>query len=332
MTFDAIMKELKQGKYKPIYALHGEESYFIDQISDYIEDNALPESEKSFNQTILYGKDTDYLTLMDIVRRYPMMSPYQVVILKEAQQMRDFDKLENYVQNPSTTTIFVICHKYKKIDSRKTLAKKLKEKAVFFYSEPLKDYKVPEWIQSFLSEKGMKIDQKAAVLLEEYLGSDLSKIANSIEKLMLNVPKGESISSAHIEKYIGISKDYNVFELNNALMKKDVLKANKIINYFISNPKATHIMVVVGVLYSLFSKLYMMHSIPRASDDQLASIARVPKFFLGDYKMGLKNYSADKTEHVISLLHEYDIKAKGVNAGNLAEGDLYKELLFKIMH
>ena len=332
MTFEAIMKDLKQGKFAPVYTLQGEEPYFIDQISDYIEANALPEAEKAFNQTIVYGKEINYLNLMDIVRRYPMMSPHQVVILKEAQQMKDLDKLEAYIENPMPSTIFVICHKHKKVDMRRTFAKKLKEKSVFFTSEPIREGKVPDWIESYLSSRGVNIDPRASILLEEYLGTDLSKIVNSLDKLLINVEAGKAISTADIEKYIGISKDYNVFELNNALMKRDVLKANKIINYFGSNPKSVQMPVLMGALYSLFSKIYQMHAMPGADDRALASQLKIPPFFVRGYKEAGRNYSAAKTESVIELLHIYDLKSKGVNAYNPNHSELMRELVYKILH
>lgn len=342
MTFESIITDLKQKRYFPIYFLHGEESYYIDKISEYIEKNVLNDVEKSFNQTIFYGKDTDVLTLMDAVKRYPMMSNLQVVIVKEAQDLKNFppkeskekskDPLVSYIENPLKSTILVFCYKNKSPDKRTTFAKLLKDKTVFFESAPLYENQIPAWISSYLSGKSRNISPNASLLLTEYLGNDLSKISNELEKLILNVPKEKTIGVDDIEKNIGISKEYNIFELQNALGAKDVLKSNKIINYFIANPKSNPLVLTIGFLYSFFSKIFLYHHNSRLNDKELALAMSVNPFFLKDYKMAGRNFSLGKTEQIISLLLQTDIRSKGVNNQNTEDGELLKELTYSILH
>jgi DNA polymerase-3 subunit delta len=340
MTADDILKDLKNRKYKPLYLLHGEEPYFIDQVSNFAEHQLLPEAEKGFNQTVLYGKDTDIMTVLNAAKRYPMMADYQVVLVKEAQDMKwgrdDDDKksinpLLNYLENPLPSTILVFCYKYGKFDKRKKTYKAIEKNGVIFESAPLYDSKIPGWIETFVTGKGYQVNPQASAMLAEYLGNDLSKIANEMEKLMLNVPAGQMITMQHVQDNIGISKEYNVFELQSALSRKDPFKVNQIINYFEANPKANPIVLVLGNLNNFFSKVLLYHYAKDRSPQSLARELGVSPYFIKDYELAARNYNYAKSMQVISLLREYDLKSKGVdsNAGN---GELMKELMFKILH
>lgn len=330
-TYEQIIKDLKQKKYQPIYFLCGEEPYYIDKISDYIENNVLDEAEKSFNQTILYGRDTDAITIINEAKRYPMMAERQVVIVKEAQDIKKIEELNSYFENPTPTTLLVICYKKKSVDKRTAFGKIVSKKSVYFESVKLYDNKIPEWIDAYVKEKNYKIDPKASILLTEFLGNDLAKISNEIDKLILNISPNEIISPSLIEKFIGISKDYNVFELTKALGLKDVLKANKIVNYFAANPKNNPFILTISNLYSYFNKLIITHSLKNQSDNVIASELGVNPYFVKEYKSACANYDYKKLVEIISLLHEYDLKSKGMN-NNQEDSELLKELVFKILH
>lgn len=339
MTFEAILKDLKNKVYYPVYFLHGEESYYIDKIADYIEENVLTESEKEFNQSVLYGKETDVSTIVGSAKRFPMMSNYQVIIVKEAQEVRnliakdkDKDELLFYLENPLKSTILVFCYKYKEIDKRTKLAKVIEKKSVLFESKKIYENKVPDWIVSYLNAKAYHINPQATSLLTEYLGNDLSKVANELDKLMLNVKSNEEITVKHIEDNIGISKDFNIFELQNALGKKNILKANLIAKYFKANTKVNPLVVTIASLYSYFSKILIYHSLSDKSRNNVASALKVNPFFVSDYETTAKNYSLSKTIDIISYLREYDLKSKGVDSTGIEEGDLLRELVFKILH
>ena len=256
MTYPQIIKELKAKKYSPIYLLHGNEPYYIDKISRYVEENVLTEGEKSFNQMIMYGKDTDHKTLIDTCSRYPMMASHQVVILKEAQEMKTLKELLPYIEKPVHTTILVICFKHKKFDGRTKFGKLVKQKALIFESKKLYDNQIPDWIQSYLKDKKLSISPSASVLVAEYLGENLSKVSNELDKLAINLAPGTEVNEKHIQEQIGISKEYNVFELQKALGAKNVVKSNRIINYFISNPKKIHWSLLLEH-YLLFSQKYI---------------------------------------------------------------------------
>ncbi len=340
MTAADILKDLKNKKYKPIYLLHGEEPYYVDLVSDFVEHKLLSEAERGFNQTVFYGKDTDVMTVLNASKRYPMMADYQVVLVKEAQDMKwgndDADKkginpLLNYLENPLSSTILVFCYKYGKFDKRKKTYKAIEKSGLIFESAPLYDSKVPAWIEGFISEKGYRINQQASLMLAEYLGNDLSKIANELEKLMLNVPAGQEITLKHIQDNIGISKEYNVFELQTALSKKDAFKANQIINYFEANPKANPIVLVLGNLNNFFSKVLAFHYLSDKSPQSVAKALSVNPYFTKDYELAARNYNYGKTMQVISYLREYDLKSKGVDS-TTDHGGLMKELVFKILH
>ncbi|MAL59244.1 MAG: DNA polymerase III subunit delta [Flavobacteriaceae bacterium] len=326
-----IIGDIKQGTIAPIYFLMGEEPYYIDGISDYIEDHLLSEEEKGFNQMVLYGRD---ITIEDIVsnaKRYPMMAERQVVIVKEAQELsRTIENLVSYVENPQPTTVLVICYKYKKLDARKKLAKTIKKSGVLFESNKLYENQVPDWIRRVLAGKGYTITPKASQMLTEFLGNNLSKVNNELEKLQLIIKPGEQITPQIVEENIGISKDFNNFELQSAIATKDIKKAFGIVQYFGQNSKNHPIVMTVALLYSFFSKLLKYHSI---SDKSTAPKALgVNPYFIKEYQEAARNYPMKKVSAIVSAIREIDMKSKGVGAANLSQGDLLKELLVKIFN
>lgn len=333
-THDLILRDLKNKIYHPIYLLEGEEPYFIDLVSDYIENNLLPESERSFNQTILYGKDTTINEIRQRAMNYPMFSNYQVLIVKEAQMLKKWDDLLLYAEKPVKTTVLVLCHRYDNFDKRTKVAKAIQSTGVVMTTKKLYDNQVPEWIHQYLKERNLTIQQQAAEMLVEYVGNELSRVANELEKLILNVKPGKEISIDDIEDNIGISKEYNTFELNKAIGLKDVLKANRIVSYFKSNPKSSPLVVTIGSLFGYFSKIYLMHQAKPKTDGEIATVLGIRSFpvIINEYKAAARNYSAPKTEQVIALLHEYDLRSKGVNDNGSEEGALMKELVYKILH
>ena len=340
MTAADILKDLKNRKFKPLYLLHGEEPFYIDQISSYVEHQLLPDAEKGFNQTVFYGKDTDPMSVLNASKRYPMMADYQVVIVKEAQDMKwgkdDDDKktinpLLNYLENPLSGTILVFCYKYGKFDKRKKIYKAIEKNGLVFESTALYDNKIPGWIEAYITGRGYRISQQAAYMLTEYLGNDLSKIANELEKLMLNIAPGLEITLEQIHTNIGISKEYNIFELQTALGKKDIFKVNQVINYFGANPKANPLVLVLGNLNNYFSKVLAYHYVKDKSPQNLARELGVNPYFIKDYEQAARNYDYGKTIMIISYLREYDLKSKGVDSFT-DDGELLKELMFKILH
>lgn len=332
LTFDQIMADLKNRIYKPIYFLMGAESYYIDQITDYIGNNVLAESEKAFNQTVIYGRDVEIKDIDNMARRYPMMSSYQVVIVKEAQTIKNLDKLVYYAGSPLKSTILVINYKYKNLAKNKKLYKELNKTGVIFESKKLYDNQVPAWINKYLNKKLYTIDPVASVLLNDYLGTDLSKIVNELDKLVISLPENTKITTVHVEENIGISKDYNNFELQNALTKKDVIKANRIIKYFGQNQKENPIVLTINSLYYFFRKILIYHFIKDKSNRNVASILQINPYFVKDYQNSARKYNPKKVVQVISYLREYDLKSKGL--GNVSDKpeDLLKELMFKILH
>lgn len=331
ITFEFLMGDLANKIYHPVYLLHGEEPYFIDAVSDYIEGNVLSETEREFNQTIVYGRDTDIATLTGYARRYPMMANYQVLIVKEAQDLNRIEELQSYVEKPLPSTILVLCHKYGKLDERKGLARAIKKSGIIFESARLYDNKVPDWIGSYLRQRGHAITPKAAALLTEFLGADLGKIANELEKLLINLPAGARVDEDSIERNIGISKDYNVFELQKALALKDSQKAYRIVFHFAANPKENPLPKVIPMLYSFFSKVMTYHFLADKSQNAVAAELSIRPFFVNDYQQAARNFPPARTARVISLLREYDLKAKGVDNLSAGDGELMKELVFKIL-
>ena len=333
MTFEEIFKQLNEKSYRPIYFLMGEEPYFIDRITEHIADHVLTEEEKTFNQMILYGGDTDIPTVINTARRFPMMASRQVVIVREAQNLDRIEDLIHYVENPLESTLLVINYKYKKLDKRKKLFKALEKNSILFESKRLYDDKIPPWINSYLRSRGKKIEPKAAVILTEYLGNDLGKIANELEKLII-VLKSEQdiITAADIERNIGISKDYNNFELNNALAQRNVLKANRIVQYFGANQKNHPLALTITSIYFFFSRVLRYHFLPDKSSRNVASALKIEPFFIREYETAARNYPTAKTVRVISLLREYDLKSKGFGNVSAVPGELLKELIYKIIH
>lgn len=333
MEYKEIIKSIRQKQLKPVYFLHGEESYFIDAVTEVIENEVLNDAEKGFNQTILYGKDVDHLAIVDNARRYPMMSQYQVVILKEAQDMKTLTQLQSYIEHPLSSTVLCIAHKHKKLDMRTAFAKSLTKHAVVMESKPLYDNQVPDFIRNWLKDNKLQIDSHALDLMVEYLGTDLGKIINELEKLKINITEGGTITPEHIEKYIGISREYNVFELQKAIAQRNILQANKIINYFAENPKNAPFVMIVGNLYNFFAKIYQLYFVQNQSPaEQVKTLGLRSEWFLKDYVNAHKHFSRAKTEQVISLLKEFDLKSKGVDADNIEDSELMKELIFKILH
>lgn len=332
MTFNNLIVELRAGKYKAVYFLMGEEPYYIDVISDYIADHVLNEDEKSFNLQIMYGRDVTMDDVIASARRFPVMSQNQVVIVKEAQQMASLQGLEHYLNSPMESTILVFCYKHKKLDKRNKLAQIIAEKCVLFESDRLKEEKIPAWINSYLEAKGYQAEPKAPWLLVEFLGNDLGKIANELDKLILLLPENQMlVTSEQVEQNIGISKDYNNFELAKALTAKDILKANRIIGYFASNPAKNPLVLTLSYLFYFFSKVLLYHGISDKSRQNLAKEMGVPPYFINDYQQASTVFSLKKTREIISILREYDVKSKGV--GSVApDRELLRELVYKILH
>lgn len=338
MKANDILTSIKQRKYKPLYLLHGEESHYIDLISEAIEGSVLNESQKGFDQTVLYGKDVDFSTIISAAKRYPMMSDYQVIIIKEAQGLKwkvegEVESLVKYVENPMPSTILVFAYKHGKFDKRTKVYKAIDKAGVAFESEKLYENKLAAWITDEVKQQKRKIEPHAASLMAEYLGTDLSKIANELEKLLLNVPSDREISLSDIEKNIGISKDYNVFELNNALGKRDTVKAIQIVDYFASNPKSNPTVMVMGTLYGYFSKILKYHYLSDRSQQAVARELGVSPFFVKDYELAARNFNKLKLFQIIDILKDYDLKFKGLNVGpNTSENDLLREMIFKMLN
>ena len=328
-----IVNDIQKGNIKPIYFLMGEEPYYIDRISDFIEENVLSEEERGFNQMLIYGRDTSIDEIVSNAKRYPMMAERQVVIVKEAQDLsRTIEKLVDYAENPQPTTVLVVCYKYKKIDKRKKLYKAVNKSGVLFEGKRLYENKVGSWITGNLKSRGYSISPKASQMLVEFLGTDLGKIDNELDKLTLICPQGTTISPEIIEENIGISKDFNNFELRKAIGEKDSLKAHRIINYFSQNPKDNPMVVTISLLFSYFSQILQYHGLNDKSKGVVAKQLKISPYFVSDYAVAARNYPMKKVSHAISLLQETDVKSKGVGASNVSQGDLLKELLVKIMN
>jgi DNA polymerase-3 subunit delta len=327
-----IVADIKNGQIKPIYFLMGEEPYYIDAISDYIEKNVLSEEEKGFNQMVLYGRDVAIDDIVSNAKRYPMMSERQVIIVKEAQDLsRTIENLESYVANPQPTTVLVLNYKYKTIDKRKTLYKTLKKTGVVFESKKLYENKVADWIRRVLAGQNYTISPKASQMLVEFLGTDLSKINNELEKLKIILPEGTQITPEHIEEHIGISKDYNNFELCKAVGERNSAKVFKIVHYFGNNPKDNPMVVSVSLLFQFFSRLLHFHGLNDKNPRNVASALKINPYFVNEYITAARNFPMRKVSSVVSTLREFDVKSKGVNSNAVPQGDLLKELLVKIL-
>ena len=333
-TYEEIARDLKNRIYKPVYYLMGEESYYIDRISEYNAQTVLTEDEKEFNQTILYGSDTDVATIINASKRYPMMSDYQVVIVKEAQNVKKIEELSYYLQKPLTSTILVICHKHGVLDRRKKLAAEIEKVGVIFESKKLKDGQLPGFISSYLKRKKVDIEPKASEMMSEFVGTDLNRMAGELEKLVLTLPQGATrITPEQIERNIGVSKDYNNYELRSALVTKDVLKANKIIKYFEENPKTNPIQATLSALFGFFSNLMLAYYAPEKTEQGIANqLSLQPSWKAKDYMAAMRVYSGVKCMQIIGEIRYCDAKSKGVDNSSLSDGDLLRELVYKILH
>lgn len=337
-TPESVLTDIKQNKYAPIYFLQGEEPYYIDLISDAIEKDALKETEKGFNQIVMYGKDAEVNKIITNARRYPMMADRQVVIVKEAQEIPDLNKeegqrlLENYIKNPSPSTILVFAHKYKTLDGRKSLAKTVKDGAVLVTTKKLYDNKIPGWVTTYVKGKGYAIDMKATQMLADFIGNNLSRLANEIDKILINLKDNKTIDANTVQRFVGISKEYNVFELQKALDVRDVIKANQIVNYFEANTKSNPVIPVIAVLYAYYSKLLQIHHAKDKSEKGIAALLQVNPFFVKDYMVAARNYSLPKVIDNIHHLRKADLQSKGIDTAGIAEGQLLRELVFKLIH
>ncbi len=334
LSYDQIMSQLSKGQFAAIYFLMGDEPYFIDQITNFIQQNALPPEQRSFNQITIFGKDTNVREIINTAKRYPMMAERMVVIVKEAQNLRNIEDLSFYVQKPQKSTVLVINYKYKNLDKRKKLYKNLQKAdyAVIFESKKLYDNQIPRWINGYLQQKGYRIDPVAQQLLTEHIGNDLSKIANELEKLAVLLPKGTMIDAKIIEQNVGISKDYNTFELQRALGERNFSRVFQITDYFAHNPKAAPFVVVISSLYYYFTKILKVHFSPKKDKNSLSKLLGVHPFFIPEYQKAAQNYPPARIVKIIKLLREYDLRNKGVNNASTPPGELLRELMFKILY
>ncbi len=333
-----IIKNIRAGQFAPIYFLHGEEPYFIDLVSNLIESTGLDEAARGFNQVVMYGKDVRMVDVLNHARRYPMMSDRQIVIVKEAQNIQDIGKAEGeqqlikYIQNPLPSTILVLAHKHKTLDRRKSFFLTIEKHAVVLTSNKLYDNQVPDWIREYFVSRQWPITDKAVFMLAENIGNNLERLANEIDKMLINFKEKAQIDEHAIQKYIGISKDYNMFELQKAIAYREISKVNKIVSYFEANPKSNPVILVIATLFTFFSKLLLVHVSKDKSEAGVAAALKVNRFFVKDYLVAARNYPASKTTGIIHALHHADLQSKGVNAANMEEEAILKELVFKIMY
>jgi DNA polymerase III subunit delta len=337
-TVKKIMTDLKAGKYAPVYFLQGEETFYIDLISDYIEKNALSDAEKGFNQVVVYGKDATMATILTHARRFPMMAQRQVVIVKEAQDIQDLGKdiggklLLDYVTKAVPSTVLVFCHKNKSLDKRKELGKKIDQYSVCVTTKKMYDNQLPEFISEYTRDKKLIIEDRAVQALCEYVGNDLHRLANEIDKLVISLPAGESITAERVMSQVGVSKEYNIFELQKAVIQKDALMATKIVNYFESNPKKNPIIPIIAYLFSFFSKLLIASQASDKSEKGLASELKVSPYAVRDYSMALRQYPLSRIIDNIAYIKEADLKSKGVNTGSGGDAQVIRELVWRLMH
>jgi len=333
MDANSVIQNLKKGIYHPIYLLQGEEPYYINEISNWIEKNVLTEAERGFNQTIFYGKDSDAITIAESAMRFPMMADKQVIIVKEAQTLNKIETLISYAEKPLASTILVLNYKYKKLRANTKLAKAIKKNGLVFTSDKVRDYQLPKWVEGYLRERGFSITPQAVQILTAYLGTNLGKVANELDKLIIAIKDTNKITPEHIEKNIGISKDFNIFEVQNALGEKNIFKANQIINYFGANDKQNPIQATTAMLYSYFSKIFKFHFLKDKSERNAAAKLGVNPFFVKDYIAAARKYSPTKLYEIIGILREYDMKSKGFGvSGLVSTADLQKEMIYKILH
>ena len=333
-----ILNQLKENQYAPVYFLYGPEAYYIDLITDYIEEHVLTESEKGFNQIILYGKDVTVMDIVNNAKRFPMMSERQVVLVKEAQEIQDINRQEGqemlgkYVQNPLPSTILAIAYKNKSPDKRKSFYKMLEKRSIIMESKKLYDSQIPDWVVQYIGDKGHGIDLKAVQMLVDYIGNDLERLSNEINKILINYAGKVEITPAIVQKYVGISKDYNAFELPRAIAVRDVFKANQIVNYFSANTRTNPIIPVIALLFSFFSKILIIHSATDKSQSKLAQLTGVNPYFLKEYIHASQHYPLGKVIQNIHYIREADLRSKGVGVGSIKEGEILKELVYKVLH
>jgi DNA polymerase-3 subunit delta len=331
MKADKILEGLKKKNYKSVYWLEGDEEFFIDQVLSFAEEHILTEDEAAFNRTILYGRDTDWATIINACRRYPMFSERQVVIVKEAQSMREIDKIEPYIDQPLNSTILFIGYKGKKVDGRTKMAKTLKSKAEMLTTRKLYDNELPEWVQGLVGSKDYSINNKALYLLIDHIGNDLSRINNEIDKIVINLADRKNITEDDIEHFVGISKEYNVFELQDALAKRDLPKAICIAQYFENNPKAGPLQLIFPSVYTFFSKLQMLQTNGGGSDKAASAAIGVPEWKMREYVQAARLYNNTAVERNILLLQQFNLRSLGVNDAGTEDGQLLKELLVKMI-
>lgn len=332
-SYDSIIRDIEKKNFVPVYLLVGDEPFYIDRITEAILENALEEHERDFNEIVRYGADTEVETIINDARFYPSFAKYRVVIIKEAQEVKGLDQLQRYVSNPLNSTILVLNYKKEKIDKRLKFVSEIDKVGLIFESKKLYDNQIPTWINGYIASRGGKIEPKACIMLAEFIGSDLNRIVSEIEKLTITMPAGQGIITPElIERNIGISKEYNNFEFINAIVIKDVLKANRIAQYFDKNPKNNPLIVTIISLYSYFSTLMLCHYLPQKDERGMMQGLKMAPFQTKNYLLGIRNYNAMKTMQIISLLRIYDAKAKGIGSNNLSDGELLRELLFKILH
>lgn len=334
VTYEEIARDLKNRIYKPVYYLMGEEAYYIDKISEYIAQTVLTDEEKEFNLTVLYGADTDIATIVNAAKRYPMMSEHQVVIVKEAQQVKRMEELSYYLQKPLQSTILVLCHKHGVMDRRKKLAAEIEKVGVLFESKKIKEAQLPGFISSYLKRKSVDIEPKASEMMAEFVGTDLNRMAGELEKLVITLPQGiRRVSPEHIEQNIGISKDYNNYELRSAIVAGDVLKANKIIKYFEENPKTNPLQMTLSVLFGFFSNLMLAYYAPERTEQGIATQLGLKSAWQArEYMTAMRRFSGVKVMQIVGEIRYCDARSKGVDNVSLSDGDLLRELIYKILH
>lgn len=338
VSADEILNQLRQRQFAPVYFLQGEEPYYVDLVADILEKTVLQEHEKGFNQVVLYGKDTDVATILNQAKRFPMMAERSVVIIKEAQAVADLEAektwafLEAYLKNPLQSTVLVFCYKHKTLDSRKKLGKLLTEKATVLTSKKLYDNQVPGWLTAYVRSKGQQITPQATAILSEYIGAELGRLTNEVDKMLLNVPAGQPIDDDLVQRMVGISKEYNIFELQSALIRRDVLKANRILLYFEANPKANPLIPNLTLLFNYFSRLLALHQLPNPTEADWKRLGLVSTFARKDYQTGLKVFSFERTRDIVHLIRRADLQTKGIESGSMTDGEILRELIFLILH
>jgi DNA polymerase-3 subunit delta len=331
MPISKIIANWKKNVFDAVYWLEGEEPFYIDQLVNYAEKHLLAEEEQAFNLTIFYGKDADWTQVINACKRYPVFAEKQVVIIKEAQHMGQLDKLLSYIENPLSSTILIVAHKDKNVDGRSVLAKTLKTKAIVLSTKKMYDNKLPEWVSGWVVEKGYQISPKAVQIIVDHIGNDLNRIQNELEKLIVNLGDRKKITEDDIEKYIGISKEYNAFEFQDAVAQKNFAKAIKMIQYFESNHKAAPIQLILPTLYSFFSKVYAIYGLGTGDEKRIAIEVGIAPFIVKNYIAATRHYSFSKVEHILLLIQTYNLRVIGINNGDNTDADLLTELVIKIM-